>query len=247
MTKTNNAPARDGAARRCVAFKMVLGAALATVLLGIARADRGEGDAEPLFDGKSLAGWVTADGKPVSKGWAVEDGSIVRTGYGGGDIYTAGAYEDFDLAFEWKITAGVNNGVKYRVREYDGQRLGPEYQILDESGDKPKPGSETGSLYALYETSPDRVLNPPGEWNHARVVARGTRIEHWLNGVKLLEADTAGEDWAKRLAKSKFATRTGFATGAGPIMLTDHAPALADLGKPDKVWFRNLTLRRLDP
>ena len=232
--------------RRYAALAAV-GAVCAMFLADVTRANRdnADADAEQLFDGKTLAGWVTRDGKPVEKGWIVEDGCIVRDTHGGGDIFTEGSYGDFDLSFEWKVTAGVNSGVKYRVREFGGQRLGPEYQIIDESSDKPKPGSETGSLYALYETSPDRVLNPPGEWNHARIVARGTRLEHWLNGVKLFEADTASDDWAKRLAKSKFAKRTGFATGAGPIMLTDHAPALSDLGKPDKIWFRNFTIRRL--
>lgn len=232
--------------RRYAAVAAV-GAVCAIFMVEITRADRepADTDAEQLFDGKTLAGWVTRDGKPIEKGWIVEDGSIVRATHGGGDIFTEGSYDDFDFSFDWKVTAGVNSGVKYRVREFDGERLGPEYQIIDESTDKPKPGSETGSLYALYETSPDRVLNPPGEWNHARIVVRGTRLEHWLNGVKLLEADTASDEWAKRLAKSKFARRAGFATGPGPIMLTDHAPALSDLGKPDKIWFRNLAIRRL--
>ena len=200
---------------------------------------------EQLFDGKSLEGWVTRDGNPPAKGWAVEDGCIVRSGHGGGDLLTRDAYEDFDLAFEFKITAGVNSGLKYRVRRYGDELLGPEYQILDESDGPAKPGSETGSLYALYETSPDRSLKPPGQWNHARIVARGSRIEHWLNDVKLLEADTASDDWSARLAKSKFARRTGFATGPGRIMLTDHAPKAG--AAEDKVWFRNVTLRRLAP
>jgi hypothetical protein len=209
---------------------------------GAADGADGGGATVRLFDGKSFDGWVTKDGKPVTTGWAVEDGCIVRNGHGGGDILTAEAYEDFELSFEFKISAGVNNGVKYRVRPYGPDLLGPEFQIIDEAGEAPEPGSETGALYALYETSPRRTLEPAGEWNRARVVADGGRIEHWLNGVKLLEADTGGDDWAARLARSKFARRTGFATGPGRIMLTDHAPH--DPASPDKVWFRNLTLRR---
>ena len=205
--------------------------------------DAGGGESIRLFDGKSLDGWVTRDGKPVTRGWVVEDGCIVRDGHGGGDILTAEVYENFDLSFEWKISAGVNNGLKYRVRAFDGELLGPEFQIIDEGRKAAKPGSETGSLYAVYETSSARVLKPAGEWNVGRVVARGGRIEHWLNGVKLLEADTAGDDWAARIARSKFAKRAGFGTGTGHIMLTDHAPD--DRDSEDKVWFRNLTLRRL--
>ena len=156
--------------------------------------DAGGGESIRLFDGKSLDGWVTRDGKPVTRGWVVEDGCIVRDGHGGGNILTAEVYENFDLSFEWKISAGVNNGLKYRVRAFDGELLGPEFQIIDEGRKTPKPGSETGSLYAVYETSSARVMKPAGEWNHARVVANGGRIEHWLNGVKLLEADTGGDD-----------------------------------------------------
>lgn len=210
-----------------------------------AAAEEAQDAAEELFDGKTLDGWVTRDGKPVTQGWSVEDGCIVRATHGGGDILSAGEYEDFDLSFEWKITTGVNSGLKYRVRPYGPELLGPEFQIIDEGGGaKQKPGSETGSLYALYETSAERVLQPAGEWNAARVVCRGSRIEHWLNGVKLLEADTAGDDWAARLARSKFAKRTGFGTGRGRIMLTDHAPEPGRAARADKVWFRNFSLRR---
>lgn len=225
-------------------------AACAIVLLSppagtLAAGDEAQGSAEALFDGMTLDGWVTRDGKPVTEGWAVEDGCIVRATHGGGDILSAREYEDFDLSFEWKITAGVNSGVKYRVRPYGGgELLGPEFQIVDEGGGaRQKPGHETGSLYALYETSADRVLKPAGEWNAARVVCRGSRIEHWLNGVKLLEADTATDDWAARLARSKFAKRAGFGTGGGRIMLTDHAPEPGRAAGQDKVWFRKLTLR----
>lgn len=224
----------------------ILAAALAAFVPRPGAGAAEEDPAEELFGGKTLDKWVTRDGLPVTKGWAAEDGCIVRATHGGGDIFTAGAYEDFDLSFEWKITAGVNSGVKYRVRPYGDQRLGPEYQIIDEAGDAPpKPGSETGSLYALYGTSTDRVLNPPGQWNQARIVARGAHLEHWLNGIKLLDADTASDDWSKRLAQSKFSTRTGFGAGAGSIMLTDHAPAPGAAAGEDKIWFRNLTVRRL--
>ena len=211
----------------------------------LAAREEAQNAAEQLFDGATLDGWVTRDGKPVTEGWVVEDGCIVRAAHGGGDILSAREYEDFDLSFEWKITAGVNSGVKYRVRAYEGELLGPEFQIIDEGGDaRQKPGSETGSLYALYETSAGRVLKPAGQWNAARVVCRGTHIEHWLNGVKLLEADTASDDWSARLARSKFAKRTGFGTGGGRIMLTDHAPERGRAAGQDKVWFRKLTLRR---
>lgn len=202
------------------------------------------GEARKLFDGRSLKGWVTAKGEPVAKGWIVEDGCLVRSGHGG-DIFTDQDYGDFDLTLEWKIAPGVNSGVKYRVRPADGQMLGPEYQIIDEKAEGAKGGvGATGSLYAMYAPTVEDAQKPAGEWNTTRIVARGGRIEHYLNGVKLVEADTAGDDWKARKAKSKFAKVEGFGEQPGKIMLQDHGPAgVVGVVGEDKAWFRNIEIR----
>ena len=76
-----------------------------------------------------------------------------------------------------------------------------------------------------------------GEYNSSRVVAQGTRIGHWLNGVKVLEVDTASDDWKERIARSKFRSIRDFASEKpGPIMLQDHN---------NEVWFRNIVIRPL--
>lgn len=188
-----------------------------------------------LFDGQTLAGWIRQDGKPIVDGWIVEDGAICRANRGG-HIFYEQQVGDFELTFEWKIVAGGNSGVKYRVREYDNKMLGCEYQLF---GDKDRSLSKNscGALYALYEPNNRKQLNPIGEWNSAKIVVRGAAIEHWMNGEKIVEADLTSEEWSKRLAQSKFAPHEDFARNTiGRIMLTDHG---------SKTWYRNLILTPL--
>jgi hypothetical protein len=193
------------------------------------------GEPRALFDGKTLSGWNTQDGKPVESGWIVEDGAICRESRGG-NIFYQHEVGDFELTFEWKIVEGGNNGLKYRVRDYGGKMLGCEYQLTGEMGRGLSKGS-CGALYALYEPNDKKKLNPPGEWNTAKIVAHGAKLEHWLNGEKIVEADLDSEEWKTRLAKSKFAPHHDFARNTlGRIMLTDHG---------SKVWYRNLILTLL--
>jgi hypothetical protein len=209
----------------------------------IAHDANADDNAVQLFDGKSLEGWTTRSGEPVTAGWTVEDGMLVRSGRGG-SIYTAKEYGDFDLSFEWKIAPRGNSGVKYRVAHYkkgvygNPGWLGCEYQIYDDVGRGTSPRHSTGSIYELYAPSSDKKLRPVGEFNDARIVVRGTKIEHWLNGEKIIEADTSSDDWKRRVARSKFGDVEGFFTnGKGRIELQDHG---------SKVWFRNIVLRPLD-
>lgn len=210
-----------------LAIVMVFAAVGAPVVNGA------EGEWQSLFDGKSLAGWQSGNGQPVSKGWIVVDGCIHRESRGG-DILTAGEYEDFELELEWKAAPKANSGIKYRFKK----GLGPEYQVLDDKlhGNGKNPLTSAASMYALFACNDQKTLNPVGEFNKARIVARGTKLQHWLNGKKVLEVDTASPAWAAAKAKSKFKGKVGYGEGAGRILLQDHG---------DKVWFRNIRVRRL--
>lgn len=194
-----------------------------------------------LFNGSSLEGWTTVSGKPVTKGWEVVDGELHLSVAGdrGGSIVTDREYTNFELHFSWRIAPGGNNGIKYRVREYDGRTLGLEYQIIDDDGHKSKlkPLHRTGSIYDLYDADPSRFLRPAGEYNDSRIVVRDGQIEHWLNGQQVAFAQVGTDDWMQRVAKSKFAEREGFGQyRTGKIMLTDHN---------SEVWFRYVVLREL--
>ena len=202
-----------------------------------------EDNAIQLFDGKSLEGWTTKSGEPVATGWTVKDGMLLRTGRSG-SIYSAKEYGNFDLSFEWKIAPRGNSGVKYRVAYYKKGVygfpgwLGCEYQLFDDVGRSAGPLHSSGAIYELYAPSASKKLRPVGEFNEARIVVRGTKIEHWLNGEKIVEADTSTDEWKGRIAHSKFADVKGFlANPKGRIELQDHG---------SKVWFRNMVLRSLD-
>jgi arylsulfatase A-like enzyme len=191
-------------------------------------------EAPPLFDGSTLANWTMLDGQPVTKGWEVIDGMIhLNTQKGrSGHIVTRHEYGDFTLAFEWKIASGGNSGLKYRVRKYGRKTLGCEYQIYDDGKKKLTPNKSAGSLYDLYEPNDMKQLKPAGEFNSSRIVVHGNKIEHWLNGKKILSAIVGDSEWKRRLAKSKFSDVDGFGENRfGQIMLTDHG---------SEVWYRNI-------
>jgi len=193
-----------------------------------------------LFDGKSLDGWTTQAGKPVTEGWVVEDGMLVRKSRGG-PIYPDGEFGDFELSFEWKIAPRGNGGVKYGVAFYKkgvwGRPgwLGCEYQLFDDAGRGTKAETSAGSIYGLYAPNDKKKLKPTGEFNSSKIVVRGTKIEHWLNGEKIVEADTSSDDWKKRVAKSKFGKVDGFfENDKGRIQIQDHGSG---------VWLRNIEMK----
>jgi len=194
-------------------------------------------EALPLFDGKTLNGWSDKEGGQPGAGWVVEDGCIVRKEKAG-DLYSKRRFKDFEFSFEWKIVAGCNSGVKYRVTDYSGTVLGLEYQIIDDAKWKYAPDhiGATASIYAIKPARAEKKLNPPGSFNKSRIVANGKRIEHWLNGKKVAEIEIDSDDWKKRHAASKFRKRPDFGAKKGHFMLQDHG---------GEVWYRNLMIREL--
>jgi hypothetical protein len=193
----------------------------------------------PLFDGKTLAGWRSYRSNAPPAGWRVVDGTLVREG-SGGDIMTAETFGNFELALEWKVAPGGNSGIFYRVSE--GARAtyetGPEMQVLDDARHRDGESRLTsaGSLYALYP-APAGVVKPAGEWNAVRIVANGPHVEHWLNGVKVVDAEIGSADWDRRIAASKFRREAGFGKAPrGHIALQDHG---------DWVAYRDIRVRVL--
>ena len=115
------------------------------------------------------------------------------------DLITKDEYGDFELEWEWKLPPGGNAGVFYRGDE-SAEKIywtAPEYQLLDDAGhaDGKSRLTSAGSDYALYP-SPAGHVKPAGEWNSSRIVARGPHVEHWLNGVKVVEYEQGSPDWA---------------------------------------------------
>lgn len=192
---------------------------------------------ELLFDGTkppALRGFKK-DHLPAR--WKVENGTItLAKGDGeGGDIVTLGEYSDFEFAVDWRVEKGGNSGIMYHSTEDHNYpwETGPEMQILDNANhnDGKKAKTSAGALYDVKECAFD-VARPAGEWNSARVVCKGTRVEHWLNGKLVVEVDTASEDYKQRFKQSKFTGMPDYNTRPkGHIALQDHG---------DIVSFRNI-------
>ncbi|MDZ4688174.1 MAG: DUF1080 domain-containing protein [Planctomycetaceae bacterium] len=196
---------------------------------------------QPIFDGKTLAGW---EGNTTY--WRAESGSIV------GEIlpstviksntfiiWRGGTTGDFELKLDYRITEGGNSGILYHVTEgaATSWHVAPEMQVLDNTKHPTRDKRQlAGALYDLY-APPRDVTRGTGQWNTARLIVQGNRVEHWLNGVKLVEYEIGSADWQQRVANSKFQDKPEFARATtGHICLQDHS---------DRVEYRNIKLRPL--
>jgi hypothetical protein len=192
-----------------------------------------------LFNGRDLSQFriFRSDAKP-GPGWKISDGILTKLPkVPGGDIVTKEKYRDFTLAWEWKISPKGNNGIKYLVLEDRGKFSGPEYQMLDDTGHpdgKIGPHRQSSALYDILPPAEGKPLHPVGQWNESRLVIKGKRVEHWLNGTMVLSYELESPELNAAIAKSKFATAEGYGNKLeGHIMLTDHF---------DECSFRNIKI-----
>jgi len=199
-----------------------------------------------LFDGKTLNGWRGYKKTDATDSrWAVEDG--MRTlpkndgtdTRGARDLISSDTYDQFELEWEWKIALAGNSGVKYFVLEDMDSAIGHEYQMIDDERHpdaKVGPKRQTAALYDVLAAA-DRPLKPAGEWNTSRVVVRGTTVEHWLNGTKVLSYELGSPALKAAIAESKFKDVARFGTPQkGHILVQDHG---------DQVWFKSIRIRPL--
>lgn len=208
---------------------------------------------ELLWDGKTTEGWRGAklDGFP-EKGWSIENGILkVHKSDGGestngGDIVTTKPYKNFMLKVDFRITEGANSGIKYFVdtnlNKGEGSAIGCEFQILD---DRRHPDAKLGkdgnrTLGSLYDLIPAPVDKPfrSGFFNTAMVVVQGNHVEHWLNGVKIIEYERNTDEWNELVQTSKYKDWPNFGNAEeGLLLLQDHG---------DEVWFQNIKIKVLD-
>jgi len=200
----------------------------------------GTGRWRAMLQDHSAPDWRGWKEPGLPAGWHVAAGVLSKDGPVD-DLVTNRSFGNFELELEWKIGKGGNSGIFYRgTREYDHiYWSAPEYQLLDDANteDGRNPLTAAGSDYALYGVPPG-VAKPYDQWNRTRLLVRGNHVEHWLNGVKVVEYDFGSEDWKKRIAASKFARypKYGLATSGLIGIQGDHPGALA---------IRNLRIREL--
>jgi hypothetical protein len=215
---------------------------------------------ELLWDGKTSKGWRGAkQAKFPDKGWQMVNGEILvadndgKEGFGGGDIVTEKEYSAFEFEVEFLMpAANANSGLKYFVQESlppvppGNSAIGIEFQITGNLGENPiaagANASAFGSAYLLYPRSAMpgglNVVPRLKEWQHARIVVHpDNRVEHWLNGVKVVEYVRGSPDFKKRVAETKFKDIPGFGEWPkGRLLIQEHGR---------EIKFRSIKVREL--
>jgi hypothetical protein len=200
-----------------------------------------------LFDGSSTEHWrgfrqatFPTDGWRVDRGALrpIEEGKVI-------DLITREQYRNFELELEWRVDPKGNSGIFFHVSEAYPEvwYSGPEVQVLDdnEHPDAENPKTSAGSIYDLVAPE-NKVLRPVGEFNHARFRVVDGHLQHWLNGVQILDVNLLGDDFRARVAGSKFNEMPGFAVQPRGHVSLQHA-SVSPLRAP--VWFRNVRIREL--
>lgn len=181
--------------------------ALSTTLSGVRASD----GFEAIFNGQDLKGW---DGDP--RFWTAKTGVIrgetTLQALPTGNtflIWRGGKLKDFELKLQFRIQNG-NSGVQYRSKDL-GKWVVSGYQaeienkqgkvgfLYEEKGRKylANVGESVevqadGKPKVVGQIAPKQQYIDQGyykerDWNEYRIVARGSHIEHWLNGHKTIE------------------------------------------------------------
>ncbi len=227
-----------------LAFTVLVSSAAAAQAPNTLSAEEKAAGFKLLFDGQTASDWRGYRQKTLPTEWTVVDGTLGLSGGNGepsgGDIVTREEYGNFELRLQWRIAKDGNSGIMYRVSEaYDAPyESGPEMQVLDDAGhpDGKSRLTAAGSDFGLYP-APAGIVKPAGEWNDIRIIANGAHVEHWLNGVKVVEYELWSPEWRARVLSSKFKQWPGYGMSKkGHIALQDHGNAVS---------FRDIRVRKL--
>ena len=174
---------------------------------------------QPIFDGKSLAGW---DGD--STFWRVENGALAgqtttekQPAANTFLIWRGGSPKDFELKLQFRLT-GFNSGIQFRSAElpdikwamkgYQADMDGAQQytgQIYEERGrgflamrgqfSYIPDGQKPGVVGSVGDSNELKALIKSEDWNDLHLIVRGNTIIQLLNGrvmSMLIDDDTAG-------------------------------------------------------
>ncbi len=144
---------------------------------------------QPLFDGRSLAGW-----EGNTNTWRVEQGALVagtleRKQPHNDFLATTRDFGNFDLKLQYKVegTNGfVNGGVQFWSQRVPGHFEVAGYQAdlgADKDGNLYDESRRKRNLVAADAATRQWALKP-GAWNDYRIRAEGAHIQLWVNNVQ---------------------------------------------------------------
>ena len=204
---------------------------------------------QALFNGKDLSGWVNETGGEP-KGWTVESGLLrLVDPQNGGDIITDKSFINYILTFEWRFGTACNSGVKYKIEQPNGKGwIGLEYQIQDDANvpDGKIANRTIASLFDVFPARPSskaerfptpNTAEPSGDFRTGKIVVADNRVEHWIDGERVLAFTIDSNEWNAAKAKSKFKNQKTFGlVSESPILLQAH-------GSP--IDFKSVTIQTL--
>ncbi len=211
-----------------------------------------------LFDGATTEGWQEVTGLAFPQAcWSVAGGCLRAQPNPRGvqDLRTTALYRSFDLQFEWRLAAGGNSGVKYLVQrtdrwqrkgeqEFSARARGLEYQLADDLGNpdaRSSPMRATASLYSFLAPY-RRVEVKPGTFHRSRIIVKGSHVEHWMDGVQVLDFELTQAPVAAALRDMRAKPQAG----ATSVVQPEHETFISLQNHGSEIEFRNLKIRRLD-
>ena len=198
------------------------------------------GEWRSLLTATNADAWRGYKMTALPTGWSVADGVLSKT-KNTEDIITKEEFADFEFEMDWKLAKGGNSGLFYRSSE-EFERVywsAVEYQLLDDGNapDGRNRLTSAAAAYGLY-AAPVGIVKPFGEWNRTRIVVKGAHVEHWLNGVNVVNMELWSPDWEAKVAASKFKTWTKYGRAK-----TGHIAIQGDHN--GELTLRNMRIRTL--
>ena len=163
----------------------------------------------PLFNKVSLEGWKGFLKSGPVPGWYVKDSIMITKGdslINPGDLISIQQFEDFELYIEWAISWQGNSGIFFHCLEnsWAAWAMGPEFSIMDQSNLDPMENIyRTAANYGMHPPQID-CIEPQGAFNTSKIKVKDAKVEHWLNGQKVVEYELWSDDWYKTVAHSKW-------------------------------------------